>query len=62
MFSLQYLSKKTTYTVTHLEGAIASGRAEPDIFFRKIWLCEPNFSEKEKKRTMLPQANRASIG
>jgi hypothetical protein len=29
----QYLLNKTTYTVTLLEGAIASGRAEETILF-----------------------------
>jgi hypothetical protein len=42
----QYLSKKTTYTVTPLEGAIASGRAEDSIlvftkkFHNMKFFCE----------------------
>jgi hypothetical protein len=44
-----------------LVGDSASGRAEEISLFTKIWLREPNFGEKIKQGTMLPQANRASI-
>jgi hypothetical protein len=32
------------------------------FFCRKMWLSEPHFPAKDKKSTMLPQANWASIG
>jgi len=39
----QYLSNKTTYTVTPLEGDIASGRVEETILFYKKFSQGENF-------------------
>jgi hypothetical protein len=52
----------TSYVFTDLKKHWASGRVEDSRFFaQKHSHCEC-FCAKEQKRTMLPQAHRASIG
>jgi hypothetical protein len=43
----------------YAQGRLRQG-GRNQIFFTNIWLAEPNVREKDKKSTMLPQANRLS--